>query len=317
MKLRAEGMLSRGMLRIAVVAVLATMASVPVMAAESMGQGRAVVTVVNKHDGNHDGGAPVMVSQQDVKLKIDGRAATIDHWRAADGPLQVVLLIDDSAWGSLGTQLGDMRSFIRSLGSNVAVGVAYMQNGQAVFAGPLTNDKDAAARGLHLPTGVPGGSASPYFCLSDLAKHWPSQEMDARREVIMITNGVDNYEPHYNPEDPYVQAAIQDSVKAGLMVYSIYWHSRGVPSTGYLTDTGQNLLMEVSQATGGETFWQGFSNPVSFVPYFKEIRQRFGEQYDLEFSAPLRGKAYMAEMKLKTSTPGAKVIAPGQVWLAP
>lgn len=307
MKLRFKGMLT-----IAVAMAMAAMLSVPALAAESMGQGRAVVTVVNKHNK----GVPMTVPQQDLKLKVNGHPATIDHWMPATNQLQVVLLIDSSAWGSLGTQLNDMRSFIRSLPANAEAAVAYMQNGQAVFAGPLTKDKESAAREVRLPSSVPGGSASPYFCLSDLAKHWPSQNRNARREVIMITNGVDNYHPRFDPDDPYVQAAITDSVKAGLVVYSIYWHSAGVPPAMYLTSTGQNLLLLVSQATGGEAFWQGFSNPVSFAPYFDQIKQQFGEQYNLGFRAPLRGSAIQSTMSLKTSTPGAKLTAPNQVWLA-
>lgn len=307
MKLRTNGMWT-----IAMVAALAAMMGLPALA-QTQGQGRAVVTVVNKQDKN----APITVPQQDLKLRVDGRPAMIDHWAPATNQLQVVILIDSSAWGTLGTQMKDIREFVRSLPADVEVGIAYMQNGQAVFAGPLTKDKEAALRGLHLPSSVPGGSASPYFCLSDLAKHWPSHDMNARREVIMITNGVDNYEPRFDPEDPYVQAAIQDSVKAGLVVYSIYWHSAGVPPAMYLTTAGQSLLLMVSQATGGEAYWQGFSNPVSFSPYFNEMKQRFGEQYNLEFHVPMRGKAYMATMKLKVSTRGAKVTAPEQVWLAP
>lgn len=307
MKLR-----SHGIWKLAVVASLAAMMSLPALAATE-GHGKAVVTVTNKHDK----AAPITVPEKDLKLKVDGRKATIDHWAPATDPMQVVLLIDNSAWGSLGTQLRDMREFIRSLPSSAEVGVAYMQNGQAVFSSPLTADKEAAVKGLHLPAGTPGSSGSPYFCLSDLAKHWPSKDMHARREVIMITNGVDNYHPRFDPNDPYVQSAIRDSVKAGLVVYSIYWNSRGSGSMLGAT-AGQSLLLQVSQATGGEAYWQGFSNPVSFHPYFEQMKQAFGEQYNLEFRAPLRGKkAYEARMSLKASTPGAKVKGPDRVWLAP
>ncbi len=301
---------SKKMWKAVLVAAVAATMSLPALAATE-GHGRAVVTVINKRHK----GAPITVPQSSLKLKVNGKTAMIDHWGPAKGQLQVVLLIDNSAWGSLGTQMKDMRNFIESLPANAEVGVAYMQNGQAVFSSQLTKDKKAAARGLHLPSGVPGGSASPYFCLSDLAKNWPSHDTHARREVIMITDGVDNYEPRFNPNDPYVQAAIRDSVQAGLVVYSIYWHSTGVPDNSYLTGSGQSLLMEVSDATGGETYWQGFSNPVSFSPYFKEMKRRFGEQYDLEFRARLRGRPEAASMKLKTSTKGAKLVAPGQVWL--
>ena len=303
-----------GMGKVVLAAAMAAMVSAPALAEKMMGHGKVVVTVMNKAEK----GAPITVPQEDLTVKVDGKTAMISHWQAATNPLQVVLLIDNSSWNSLGTQLSDIRDFMRSLPADAEVGVAYMQNGQAVFSTPLTKDKDAAVRGLHLPAGTPGGSASPYFCLSDLAKHWPSKDMDARREVIMITNGVDNYHPRFDPDDPYVQAAIRDSLKAGLVVNSIYWHSMGVPAGAYFSSTGQSLLLQVSDATGGVAYWQGLSNPVSFRPYFKEMNQRFGEQYNLEFSAPMyRTKAYTANLKLKVRTAGAKVTAPNRVWLAP
>lgn len=303
-----------GMGKVVMAAAVAALVSVPALAAKRTGNGKVVVTVVNKADK----GAPITVSEKDLTVKVDGKTAMISHWEAATNPLQVVLLIDNSSWGSLGTQLGDIRDFIRSLPADAEVGVAYMQNGQAIFSAPLTKDKEAAVRGLHLPSGTPGGSASPYFCLSDLAKHWPSKDMDARREVIMITNGVDNYHPRFDPNDPYVQSAIRDSLKAGLVVYSIYWRSMGVPGGSYFSNTGQSLLLQVSDATGGVAYWQGMSNPVSFQPYFKEMKQRFGEQYNLEFSAPMyRDNGYVANLKVKVRTAGAKVTAPNRVWLAP
>ncbi len=310
----AMRMRMNGMGKVFVAAALAAMVSAPALAEKLMGHGKVIVTVVNKADK----GAPITVPQKDLMVKVDGKTAMISHWQAARNPLQVVLLIDNSSWGSLGTQMNDIRHFIRTLPADAAVGVAYMENGQAVFSEPLTKDKESALRGLHLPSGTPGGSASPYFCLSDLAKHWPSKDMDARREVIMITDGVDNYQPRYDPEDPYVQSAIRDSLKAGLVVYSIYWHSMGIPGGAYFSSTGQSLLLQVSDATGGVAYWQGLSNPVSFQPYFKEMEQRFGEQYNLEFRAPMYGKkAYKANLKVKASVPGAKITAPNRVWFMP
>lgn len=307
-------MRTSGMWKLAVAAGLSAMLGMPALAAETMGQGQAVVTVQNK---DHKG-APITVPQKDLQLKVSGKTAMIEHWAPATGPVQLVLLIDNSAWGSLGTQMPDMRKFIRSLPSNVEVGVAYMQNGQAVFSAPLTKDKEAAVKGLHLPASVPGGSASPYFCLSDLAKHWPSKDMDARRAVIMITDGVDNYHPRFDPEDPYVQASIYDALKAHLAVYSIYWAASGVPGGSYMASNGQSLLLQVSEATGGEAYWQGFSNPVSFAPYFKEFKDRLGEQYNLKFRARMSGKkGDVAYMKLKVNTAGAKVKAQRRVWVAP
>jgi hypothetical protein len=102
-----------------------------------------------------------------------------------------------------------------------------MKNGRAVLSGPLSTNQALVVRELHLPGGSPGSNASPYFCLSDLAQHWPSQDRAARREVVMIGNGVDNYDPRFDFHDPYVRAAIDDSVRARLVVYAIAWKSQG------------------------------------------------------------------------------------------
>ena len=277
------------------------------------GQGMATVTVISKQA---DAAAPA-VTENDLNLRVDGRPAHITGWRHASGPLEVVLLIDNGARTSLGQQMNDIRGFVRELPQDAAIGIAYMQNGQAQFTGPMTTNKEMALKELRLPVGTPGSSASPYFCLSDLAKHWPSREQDARREVIMITNGVDNYEPRYDPNDPYVQAAIRDSLQAGLVVNSIYWTNSGwFGHTAYAANTGQNLLIQVAQATGGKLYWQGLGNPVSFQPYFKELLKRFDEQYQLSFTAQMQErKPYVANMKLKVRTPGVKVDAPNRIWL--
>jgi hypothetical protein len=301
--------------RFAALAAAAVLAAPLASAADSSleGQGRAVITVV--HGQEVPGGIP----QQSLQLKVDGKESSITGWAPLRGPqskVELVLLIDDGARGSLGTQLSDIAKFIGSLPPNARVAVAYMLNGRAVFTGPLTTDRAAVERQLHLPlAGAAGINASPYFCLSDLAKNWPSRDNGARREVIMVTDGVDNYNRRYDPEDPYVQAAIDDAVRARLIVYSIYWTNSGrFDRTGYASNDGQNLLAEVAQATGGNTYWQGFGNPVSFQPYFEDINQRLENQYELEFMAPLGSKPQIESLKLKVNSP-AKLDAPEQVYV--
>jgi hypothetical protein len=190
--------------------------------------------------------------------------------------------------------------------------------GGLFFSAPLSADHAQVLSALHLPGGSAGSSASPYFCLSDLAKSWPSQDPAARREVVMITDGVDNYERQFDPEDPYVQAAISDAVRAHLVLYSIYWKDQGRgDQSGYESNAGQSLLNEVTQATGGKSFWQGIGNPVSFEPYFDELTRRFRNQYELAFSTESKGKPEVETMKLKLSAPGSDVASPQQVLVVP
>lgn len=284
---------------------------------ENQGEGQAIVTVLPKKDS----APPSNVAQQAVEVSVNGKKTAVSGWQAVGrdhAAVELVLLIDEGARTSLGREMDDIAHFVQSLPPNVKFTIGYMENGRAVLARPLTADHAQALRGLHLPMGQPGESASPYFCLSDLAKRWPSGDRDARREVIMITDGVDSYERRYDPEDPYMLAAIQDSVRARLVVYSIYWRNAGFADrTEYANNTGQNLLSQVAEGTGGNSYWIGMGNPVSLQPYFEDFSRRLQNQYELGFTVPLHGKAEEETLKVKVKAPDSSVTAPQKVWVAP
>jgi len=228
----------------------------------------------------------------------------------AEGPI----IMTGGAIGSIIAQFFHLTSMERRtlLVAGAAAGMS------ATFAAPLSADHEQVLKALHVPGGSAHSSSSAYFCLSDLAQHWPSRDTGARREVVMVTDGVDAYQPRFDPEDPYVQAAITDAVRAHLVVYSIYWMDRGFADQGsFASNAGQSLLLEVTQATGGRSFWEGMGNPVSFEPYFDELIRRFRNQYELGFSTVLRGKPEVESLKLKLSAPGAEVDAPQQVQVSP
>jgi len=304
-------------------AALATIAALslasPIFAADApeSGQGQTLVTVMPRNGGE----ALPNIQTQDLSLKIAGKLSSVTSWAPAKGensPLELVLLIDSSARSSLGTQISEIQDFVKEMPSHSKMAIAYMENGRAALAGPLSSDSEAVLKGLHLPGGGSGQSASAYFCLSDLAQHWPSTDRSARREVVMITDGIDFYNLRYDPEDPYVQAAITDAARAGLVVYSIYWRSRGYADNSAADiGGGQNLLLEVTQATGGNSYWQGDGNPVSFDPYFKDLRIRFENQYRLGFASGLKNKAEIETLSLKVAGSAGKVTAPQKVWVSP
>jgi hypothetical protein len=308
--MQVSGLFRRISTGIAAAALLA----VPAFAqTEGQTQGQAVVTVLpDKHAQ-----AP-SVSSQDLQVRINGKDATITNVQPLRGnsdKLEVVLMLDGGARASLSTQFGDIKNFINGLPPDAKATLAYMQYGTARLVSPLTTDRNAVLKGLRMPAGMPGENASAYICLSDLAKHWPSQDRSARRIVVMITDGVDYYNPQYDPQDPYMEAAVSDSVRSGLVVYSIYWQNVGrFDRTQYANAAGQNLLLQVAEATGGNSYWQGMGNPVSFAPYFKDLDRRLQNQYEVAFTAPI-SKAGIGSMKLKVNNGGAKVDAPQQVYV--
>ncbi len=290
------------------------LASSPFAAAQKQEvAGSTVITILPENE------APGGIPQDALHLKLDGKQSAITGFTPLRDPqskVEMVVLIDDGARSSLGTQMNEIAKFIQSQRPDTKVAVAYMMNGRAALSGPLSTDHDSVLRGLHLPGGGGAGiSASPYFCLSDLAKNWPSSDARARREVVMITDGVDYYDMRYDPEDPYVQSALDDALRGRLIVYSIYWRSSDrFDSTNYGADTGQSLIAQVTQATGGFSYWMGTGNPVSFAPYFDDIDHRLNNQYELDFMTAIGNKPEMQSIKLSVSA-HAKVTAPQQVYV--
>lgn len=275
---------------------------------------KAVVTAVPKNAEQTP-----KLQPNDFKVKVNGKSVvtdTVTPLRGDHAGLELVILIDGSARSSLGRQMGDIRDFVQSLPPTTEVAIAYMLNGRAVFQQPFTADKQQALKSLHLPGGSAGSSASPYFCISDLARNWPSHNMENRREVIAITDGIDPYEVRFDPDDPYVHSAIQDSVRAGMIVNAIYWHTQGLAShIGFVATGGQSLLTLLTENTGGRLYYQGLANPVSFSPFFSQISKQLNNQYELGFTVPPKEKSEVEHLSVKLHVPGIKLSAPDLVFV--
>lgn len=258
------------------------------------------------------------ITPQAVTVQVNGKSAQTDSvtpMRGDRAGLELVILIDSGARTSLGRQMSDIANFVKTLPPTTEVGIAYMLNGRAVFEQPLTADKNMALRSLHLPGGPAGASASPYFCLADLARNWPSQNTENRREVLMITDGIDPYNVRFDPDDPYVNSAVRDAIRAGIVVDALYWHDQGLASRTFLANGGQNLLMLTTGHTGGYFFYQGLGNPVSFQPFLDQLKTRLQNQYELGFMAPAKKRADVETLKVKLQVPGVKLTAPDLVYV--
>jgi hypothetical protein len=252
-----------------------------------------------------------------LKLQVNRHDSPITSVTpVAPGSAQVAILIDDGLRGSFGLQIDDFKHFISALAPGTKVLIGYMQNGMVRSEGGFTANHDDAIAQLRIPMQSAGVDASPYFCLSDFVKHWPSNEPGARF-VLMISNGVDPYNGStsiMNQDSPYVQQAQEDAQRAGVAVYSIYYgqtNTRG----GRGSFSGQSYLLQVAEATGGDSFYQGTIPPPSFAPYLGEFQKAINESYIISFPAmPPRGKHdTLDQLKLTSSQPGVKIHAPEQV----
>jgi len=272
-----------------------------------------LVTVEPKH------GSTIPEIKRDDVMVYEGRDRDqVTDWTPARGDragLELYFLIDDSANTSLGSQLEDIRQFMDAQPPTTKIGVAYMRNGTAEILQAPTPDHAQAGKVLRLPMGFGGANASPYFSLADLVKKWPASS--DRREVLMITDGIDRYYGSGDLSDPYLQAAIDDAGKAGIVVSAIYTPGVGHFEHSYWQNYwGQLYLSELADKTGGEAYYIGFNgSPVSFAPYLDEHGHRLGNQFFLSFLAKPEKKAGWRQVRLMTEIRGVDLVSAGRVYV--
>jgi hypothetical protein len=271
-----------------------------------------VVTVEARHGSN----VPE-ITRDDAMVYEGHDRDRVTGWLPLRGDragLEFFILLDDSSNVSLGSQLEDIRQFIVAQPPTTKIGIGYMQNGIVQILQNLTNDHALAAKALRLPMANPGASASPYFSLADLIKRWPPSE--ERHEVLMITDGIDRYWGS-GPADTYVDQVIEQSQRAGVIVYGIYTPGEGHYGHSYWrTYWGQNYLSQVADETGGEAYYLiGSAPPVTFAPYLEDITRRLSNQYLLTFIPKPEKKAGMRHIKLQTEVPNAELVAADRVYV--
>ena len=268
----------------------------------------------------HKGTTVPEISSNEVMVYEGHDRDKVLEWIPAQGDhaaLQMFFLIDDALNQTVGTQLEDIRQFISHQPPTTLIGIAYMQNGIARVEQDLTSDHQQAVKALRLPLGYPGVNASPYFSLGDLIKRWPPTS--ARRAVFMVTDGVDRYYGIGDLQDPYLEAAIDEAVRAGIMVSAVYYPSAGHIGHSYWQSYwGQIYLSEIADETGGEAYYIGLTGPpVAFAPYLDELGDRLTHQYLLTFLAKRPKKAGWQRVRLMSEIPKVDLVAPKRVWVSP
>jgi hypothetical protein len=264
------------------------------------------------------GSLPASLVGGDVTVQQGNTTAAVVALQRLVGGLadmQLFVLLDDSTRSSsLGTQLPELKTFLVSLPATTQVAVGYMQNGTFALAQAFTADHQKAVGALRLPEALPGENGSPYFALSDLAKHWPSKQSTDRRAVLMLTDGVDRYYGTAVVDDPYVDAAIHDTLKEGIMVYSIYLRGAGLYGrSDWVTTVAQSRLIDVCEETGGYAYFLGFSDPVTISPFLNDFQDRLANQYKVTIAA--LNKKGVQPVKLRTELPGLKIQGPTHIYV--
>lgn len=249
----------------------------------------------------------VMVFQNNLRLPVTSVVPTKDDCAA----LELMILIDEASGTSLGLQWSDLEHFIQNQPPETSIGVGYLRNGTILLRQGLTADHAAAAKALRLPLG-PGAMPSPFLSLSDVIEQWPASS--ARHEVVLISSGIDPLGG--NIENPYLDAAIEDAQRAGVIVYAIYTPMAGYGGHNFWRlEWGQNHLEQIAEATGGAAYMLGFGPQVSFQPYLAEISAHLSHQYWVNFLIAPRAKAGFQAVRLITEVPNAGLVYAGKVYV--
>jgi hypothetical protein len=229
--------------------------------------------------------------------------------------MQLLILIGDSSGSGFNTNINSLKQFVNALPSTTEVGIGYMRNGMTQMAAKLTNDHAAAAKSIRLATGPGGADVSPYDSLADAIKRWPDTRAK-RREVIMLSSGIEGLGGSYTSDNPYVNGGIKAAQKAGIIVYCIY-----VPSVGHYGHSfwrmtwGQNFLSQLADETGGESYMIGFSPPVSLQPFLDQISKAMQHQYLVTFTARAEAKAGLQPVRIVVTRKDASIAAADKVYV--
>jgi hypothetical protein len=257
----------------------------------------------------------VIVRQGKDRLKVTG-------WTPARGDhagLDLFILIDDASDPSLGSQLDDLRAFINVQPPTTSVGVGYMRNATVEITQNFTTDHSQTAKALRLPIASVGAFGSPYLSVIDLMKRWPAHSN--RREVVMVSDGIDRFRggPRYRGLrfiSPDVDSASSVAQRTGTIIDTIF--TRGIGRLGrnfWDITNGQNSMAKLSDETGGESFYLGIQNPVSFKPYLDELQKMLDNQYILEFQAIPGTKSGLQYVNLSTDVAGVELNSADSVWV--
>jgi hypothetical protein len=129
--------------------------------------------------------------------------------------------------------------------------------------------------------------------------------------VRMAQNPLNDHVRYTKP----VQVAPEAATRR-VAIFSIY-----TPGSGHFGHTfwrinwGQNYLSQLSDETGGESYYLGSEAPVSFSPYLDDVSHRLLHQYLLTFLAEPVSKAGMQSVKLRTEVSNAELVAADRVYV--
>lgn len=259
---------------------------------------RMILTIAD-----HVNHKPPALTPDDVTIE----GATITSLTPIDGgnDLELFVLIDDAANYDFGSKLQELRQFVISQPAPMAIGVAYVHDGELRIVQFPTADHVLAASALRAPSG--SEFANPFGALSDLIQHWPGKAL--RHEIILVSSGIDK------SACAGAEAATRDAQRAGAVVFALHH-----PGAHYLSehpsriDEGMIDLAVVGNETGGEAYFMSQNPAGSIEPFLSDIAEHLAHQYIVKFRLPAAQESGFQTIRVSSVRAGLELLKPEKVW---
>ena len=100
------------------------------------------------------------------------------------------------------------------------------------------------------------------------------------------------------------------------MIHTLY--ASGVGRAGHNTfrvSYGQSNLDQLTERTGGESFFQGLQTPISFAPFLEQLDMVLKNQYfpSFKMDPPKNGKPQLRSFKIRTEQKNVDISSADQV----
>jgi hypothetical protein len=196
-------------------------------------------------------------------------------------PVNLAILIQDDLVSHVSNELRITRDFIQSLPAGSQVMVGYITSGSLQVRQPFTTDLRKAARSLRIL--ISSTSASPYNPYVEVLEALRKFDASSKNPnvVLLISDGLDTsrgFDAASVLRSIDLDRAIEEAKRRDVTIYSFFAPTVGLTRRNtLLASYGQGSLNRVSRETGGEAFFQGTTDFVTFNPFFKRLTRALNE----------------------------------------
>lgn len=254
-----------------------------------------------------------VIEAGNITVKEDGQERTILSLRStADYPMHFAVLIQEDVESSVNLELEGIGNFIRKLPKGSRVMVAYLRGGTIQVRQKFTDDLDKAAKSLRILGGSGVAPYNPYVGVSEALERFENLPI-GRRSVLLVSDGLDiarGIDSASPAQSLDLDRAILKAQRDGVAVYTIY-ASTAQTSRGdsRLVSYGQGSLQRLADETGGRAFFSGFSTPVSFAPFLRELGTSLSRQFALTYLSTEKNSGFR-RIAITSDNPEVKIEYP-------